>query len=146
MGKILIIEADDAIVGIHFNDTENFSDDTPLLKEAKRQLEEYFNGSRKEFSLPLKAKGSEFQQKVWNALREIPFGETRTYGEIAKAIGNSKASRAVGNANNKNPIGIVVPCHRVIGSNGKLVGYAGGLDKKSYLLQMEKDYLLKEEI
>lgn len=145
VGKILIIESDNSIVGVHFYDNAEFCDDTPLLRETIKQLDEYFRGSRREFSVPLRAKGSEFQQSVWQALTDIPFGETRSYGEIARAVGNPKASRAVGMANNKNPIGIIVPCHRVIGANGKLVGYAGGLDKKSYLLQMEKNYLLKED-
>ena len=84
-------------------------------------------------------KGTEFQQKVWKALQEIPYGETRTYGEIAAAIGNPKAARAVGMANNKNPIGIIIPCHRVVGANGKLVGYAGGMEKKEFLLELERN-------
>ena len=82
--------------------------------------------------------GTDFQKKVWNALKEIPYGETRTYGEIADAVGNPKAARAVGMANNKNSIGIIIPCHRVVGANGKLVGYAGGMDKKEWLLQLER--------
>jgi len=112
--------------------------ETSLLKEAIKQLNEYLEGKRSSFDLPLEPKGTEFQKKVWNALKEIPFGETRSYGEIAKIIGNEKASRAVGMANNKNPIAIMVPCHRVIGANGKLVGYAGGLDLKEKLLELEK--------
>lgn len=111
--------------------------ETVLLKEAIKQLNEYLDGKRTLFDLPLEPKGTEFQKKVWNALKEIPFGETRSYGEIAKIIGNEKASRAVGMANNKNPIAIIVPCHRVIGANGKLVGYAGGLDLKEKLLKLE---------
>ncbi|AGX41570.1 methylated-DNA--[protein]-cysteine S-methyltransferase [Clostridium saccharobutylicum] len=113
--------------------------ETELLKEAIKQLNEYFDGKRKEFNLPLAPKGTEFQKKVWNTLKEIPFGETRSYGEIAKLIGNEKASRAVGMANNKNPIMIIIPCHRVIGANGKLVGYAGGIDIKEKLLNLEKN-------
>ena len=113
--------------------------ETELLKEAIKQLNEYLDGKRSSFDLPLEPKGTEFQKKVWNALKEIPFGETRSYGEIAKIIGNEKASRAVGMANNKNPIAIIVPCHRVIGANGKLVGYAGGLDIKEKLLNLEKN-------
>ena len=111
--------------------------ETVLLKEAIKQLNEYLDGKRTLFDLPLEPKGTEFQKKVWNALKEIPYGETRSYGEIAKIIGNEKASRAVGMANNKNPIAIIVPCHRVIGANGKLVGYAGGLDIKEKLLKLE---------
>ena len=113
--------------------------ETALLKEAIKQLNEYLDGKRTLFDLPLEPKGTEFQKKVWNALKEIPFGETRSYGEIAKIIGNEKASRAVGMANNKNPIAIIVPCHRGIGANGKLVGYAGGLDLKKKLLQLESN-------
>jgi methylated-DNA-[protein]-cysteine S-methyltransferase len=112
--------------------------ETALLKEAIKQLNEYLDGKRSSFDLQLEPKGTEFQRKVWNALKEIPYGETRSYGEIAKVIGNEKASRAVGMANNKNPIAIIVPCHRVIGANGKLVGYAGGLDIKEKLLNLEK--------
>jgi methylated-DNA-[protein]-cysteine S-methyltransferase len=112
--------------------------ETALLREAIKQLNEYLDGNRSSFDLQLEPKGTEFQRKVWNALKEIPYGETRSYGEIAKVIGNEKASRAVGMANNKNPIAIIVPCHRVIGANGKLVGYAGGLDIKEKLLNLEK--------
>ena len=112
--------------------------DTKLLLEAKKQLEEYFEGKRKVFDLPLEQEGTAFQKRVWEALENIPYGETRTYKEVAKMIGNEKASRAVGMANNKNNIPIIVPCHRVIGSNGKLVGYALGLDMKKYLLDLEK--------
>ena len=101
-------------------------------------------GRRREFQLPLAPKGTEFQQKVWKALLDIPYGETRSYGEIARAIGNPKASRAVGMANNRNPIAIIIPCHRVIGSTGKLVGYGGGLDKKEFLLNLERQNALKE--
>ena len=101
---------------------------------------EYLDGKRKEFDFPYKMIGTEFQKKVWHALTKIPYGETRTYKEIATAVGNPKASRAVGMANNRNPIFIVVPCHRVIGANGKLVGYAGGLDMKDALLSLEKSH------
>lgn len=109
----------------------------PVLAEAEQQLNEYFSGKRKSFSLSLNPVGTEFQKKVWAALREIPFGETRSYGELAKQIGNSNASRAVGAANGKNPISIIVPCHRVIGSSGKLTGFAGGLMAKQILLDLE---------
>ncbi len=101
------------------------------------QLKEYFAGKRKIFDFPYQLKGTDFQQKVWAALCEIPYGQTRTYKDIALAIGNPRACRAVGMANNKNPMSIVVPCHRVIGSNGKLVGYGSGLDMKQALLQLE---------
>ncbi len=102
--------------------------------------DEYFAGGRKDFDLPLCPRGTEFQKKVWSALREIPYGETRAYGEIAAAVGNPKAARAVGMANNRNPISVIVPCHRVIGSDGKLVGYGGGLDIKEFLLDLEREH------
>lgn len=102
------------------------------------QLDAYFNGELKEFNLPLNIEGTEFQQRVWQELMNIPYGETRSYKEVAEAIGNYKASRAIGMANNKNPIHIIIPCHRVIGSSGKLVGYAGGMDMKKGLLEMEQ--------
>ena len=110
-----------------------------IIEEVIKQLEEYFNGKRKTFELPINLKGTEFQKKVWNELQEIPYGQTRTYKDIAIKIGNPNASRAIGNANNKNPIAIIIPCHRVIGSNSKLVGYAGGIDKKFKLLELEKN-------
>ena len=112
--------------------------DTPLLKEAVQQLADYFSGKRKDFTLPLDLQGTEFQLRTWNALRAIPYGETRTYKQIAEAIGCPKGCRAVGLANNRNPIAIVVPCHRVIGMDGSLTGYAGGLDIKERLLAIEK--------
>lgn len=104
----------------------------------QKQFTEYEKGIRKIFDLPLHIKGTEFQKKVWNALLEIPYGETRSYQEIAIQIGNPKAVRAVGGACNRNPIGIIVPCHRVVGKNGSLTGYAGGLDYKKLLLENEK--------
>ena len=107
------------------------------LAEAEKQLAEYFAGSRRGFDLPLSPKGSEFQKRVWKALCDIPYGETRSYQEIAEAVGNAKAARAVGLANNRNPIVILIPCHRVIGKSGKLTGYAGGLDRKQFLLKLE---------
>lgn len=110
-----------------------------ILEEAQRQLAEYMNGKRKVFDLPLSMEGTAFQKKVWEELRRIPYGETRTYGQIAVLVGNPKGSRAVGMANHHNPISIVVPCHRVIGANGKLTGYAGGLDRKEGLLKLEQE-------
>lgn len=108
------------------------------INKCKNQLEEYFLGKRKDFDLDIKfLKGTEFQVKVWEVLREIPYGTTVTYKWIAEKIGNPKAVRAVGGANNKNSVAILVPCHRVIGSNGKMVGYAGGIEKKEYLLKIE---------
>ena len=145
LGKIGIVEENSKIVKVIIDNGNNRNSkdknveekDTKLLLEAKKQLEEYFEGKRKVFDLPLEQEGTEFQKKVWNALEEIPYGETRTYKEVAKMVGNEKASRAVGMANNKNNIPIIIPCHRVIGSNGKLVGYALGLDMKKYLLDLE---------
>jgi methylated-DNA-[protein]-cysteine S-methyltransferase len=109
----------------------------PVLKRAERQLQEYFAGHRTTFDLNLDFVGTDFQKKVWKALLAIPFGQTRSYAQIANKIGNPKAARAVGAANGKNPISIVAPCHRVIGSNGDLTGFAGGLDAKQYLLSHE---------
>ncbi len=110
----------------------------PILLETQKQLSEYFAGKRQQFDLPLDFEGTEFQQKVWQALLTIPFGETRSYRDIAEQVGNVKAVRAVGAANGKNPISIIAPCHRVVGANGKLVGFAGGLDNKEILLKLEK--------
>lgn len=112
--------------------------ETPLLKEAKKQLDAYFAGKLKEFTLPLSPIGTEFQLKVWQALCTIPYGETHTYGQLAGKIGNVNASRAVGMANGRNPLPVFIPCHRVVGAGGKLTGYTGGLDIKEKLLQLEK--------
>lgn len=109
----------------------------PILLRTQKQLNEYFAGQRQIFDLPLDFEGTEFQQKVWQALLSIPFGETRSYKDIAEQIGNVKAVRAVGAANGKNPISIIAPCHRVVGANGKLVGFAGGLENKDVLLKLE---------
>ncbi|WP_159466710.1 methylated-DNA--[protein]-cysteine S-methyltransferase [Dyadobacter sp. 3J3] len=112
----------------------------PILLETEKQLIEYFAKKRKVFSIKLDFKGSEFQKQVWEALLTIPFGETRTYGQIAKQIGNPQAVRAVGGAANKNPVSIIAPCHRVIGATGKLVGFGGGIANKTILLDMEKTF------
>ena len=109
-----------------------------VLLETKRQLEEYFAGERREFDVPVDMEGTVFQKKVWRALIEIPYGEVRSYSEIAEKIGSPKAVRAVGMANHVNPIPVIVPCHRVVGKNGSLTGYAGGLEMKKWLLEMEK--------
>lgn len=110
----------------------------PVLLETQAQLEEYFGGRRRIFELPTEPRGTDFQKSVWQALTKIPFGATRSYGELAKSIGAPKASRAVGAANGKNPLSIVVPCHRVIGASGKLTGFAGGLEMKARLLAIEQ--------
>ncbi|MFW2001992.1 methylated-DNA--[protein]-cysteine S-methyltransferase [Acinetobacter ursingii] len=109
----------------------------PILLNTQQQLIEYFSGQRKVFDIPLDFEGTDFQKKVWRALLTIPYGETRSYKQIAQQLGNEKAVRAVGAANGKNPISIVAPCHRVIGAGGALVGFAGGLDKKEILLRLE---------
>ena len=156
IGKIGIVEDSGAIVRVFFcpekkyvtlpdkglsrvknMDTEFNLAETVLIKKAALQLEEYFGRKRKKFELPLNLTGTEFQVSVWKALETIPFGETRSYGDIAARIGNEKACRAVGMANNRNPIIIIVPCHRVIGRDGSLTGYGGGLDVKKFLLELE---------
>jgi methylated-DNA-[protein]-cysteine S-methyltransferase len=143
IGKIGIVENGMAIIKLYLNGLIAPQDatvkETPLLREAAMQLQHYLAGKRKSFDLPLAPDGTEFQQTVWSALQVIPYGETRSYVEVAKRVGRPKAARAVGMANNKNPIPIFIPCHRVIGANGKLVGYAGGLDVKQYLLNLEKN-------
>jgi methylated-DNA-[protein]-cysteine S-methyltransferase len=112
--------------------------DTAPLAAAARQLAEYFAGQRTEFDLPLEMAGTDFQRRVWAALRQIPYGETVSYGELARGLGKASASRAVGLANGKNPFAVVVPCHRVVGSDGSLTGYGGGLDRKRFLLALEQ--------
>lgn len=140
-GRIGIEEENDKITRLHWAE-ESFPGEatekrTPVLTEAIKQLDEYFAGKRRKFDLPLAPAGTEFMQRAWRELRRIPYGKTTTYGQIAARLGNPKAARAVGLANNRNPIAIVVPCHRVIGADGKLVGYAGGLDIKRQLLELE---------
>lgn len=144
IGKIGIADNGSAITNLYF-DSENVPQgatvqETALIKNAVAQLNEYFAGKRKVFDIPLAMDGTTFQKTVWNALIAIPYGETRSYKEIAESIGCPKACRAVGMANNKNPLAVFIPCHRVIGTNGKLVGYAGGLDVKERLLGMEKQH------
>lgn len=114
--------------------------ESPLIKKAEQQLREYFAGQRKSFELPLSMKGTEFQMEDWKALQTIPYGETCSYEDIAKKIQRPKACRAVGMANHSNPISIIVPCHRVIGKNGSMVGYGGGLSIKEFLLDLEKQH------
>jgi|HubBroStandDraft_6_1064221.scaffolds.fasta_scaffold387982_2 methylated-DNA-[protein]-cysteine S-methyltransferase len=113
----------------------------PVLVETRRQLEEYFARTRKAFDLPLEFHGTEFQQRVWAELLEIPYGQTRSYGQIAERLGNANRMRAVGAANGRNPIPIVAPCHRVIGASGDLTGFGGGLERKAYLLDLERGEL-----
>lgn len=144
IGKVGIADNGLAITDVFFNDCVNYEgftiEETVLIKRAFDQLQEYFAGSRQTFDLPLSDEtGTEFQKSVWQALLAIPYGETRSYKQVAEFIGNPKAVRAVGMANNRNPISIFVPCHRVIGADGKLVGYGGGLDIKEKLLHLEKN-------
>jgi methylated-DNA-[protein]-cysteine S-methyltransferase len=113
-------------------------DRAPVLREAKKQLAEYFSGARTRFDLPLAPEGTPFQLKVWEALREIPYGETRSYADIAQYVGSPKGFRAVGLANGRNPIAVIVPCHRVIGADGSLTGFGGGLPRKKKLLELER--------
>ncbi len=145
IGRIGIGEKGSQIRDIFFDEEEvpkeYIRKESHIIRRTIIQLKEYFAGERKIFDIPLYIDtGTEFQKKVWNELLNIPYGETRTYKEIAEAIGHPKAYRAVGMANNKNPIPIIIPCHRVIGSNGKLIGYGGGIHIKEKLLDLEKRY------
>lgn len=144
LGKIGIAEQDGKVVQVYFGTEVIPSEveiiETVLLGAAFSQLNAYLAGELQQFSLPLAPRGTDFQQTVWQALCAIPYGKTASYKEIAVAIGNPKAARAVGLANNKNPLAIFIPCHRVIGSDGKLVGYGGGLQIKQRLLDLEKQY------
>ncbi len=142
IGRIAIAENGAAITRLELAEHLDLGNmqigETALLKEAAKQLDEYLDGVRKTFDLLLAPEGTQFQKAVWKALQAIPYGETRSYAQIAQAIGNPKAGRAVGGANHANPIMIVIPCHRVIGANGELVGYGGGLELKRQLLELEK--------
>ena len=141
IGKLVIVHNDRGITNLYLAHLlqieDGIQEETNLIKEAVKQLDEYFNGLRQSFDLPLAPAGTHFQQKVWQTLRNISCGKTYSYKQIAEQIGNSKASRAIGMANNKNPILLLIPCHRVIGANGKLIGFAAGLEMKKYLLTLE---------
>lgn len=139
IGPLTVVVNDDdgALEAIYFEVRGEFLRDEARCAEAVRQLDEYFHGSRTRFELKLAPKGTEFQRAVWHALEEVPYGQTVTYGEIARRIGKPSAVRAVGAANGANPIPIVVPCHRVVGADGTLTGYGGGLDIKRALLTIE---------
>jgi methylated-DNA-[protein]-cysteine S-methyltransferase len=146
VGKLKLVASEKTLVAIRWGSDdadgaglgEALEDERQtILVETERQLKEYFEGKRQSFSIPLDMRGTPFQRSVWQALLEIPFGETRSYGQIAKQVGRPKAMRAVGGANGSNPIPIVVPCHRVIGSSGKLTGFGGGLETKARLLKIE---------
>lgn len=145
IGVIEIIGTNEAISSILFSERDKkvnllHAGTPPVLEECYNQLDEYFKGVRCDFSFPYQFEGTDFQQTVWEALIEIPYAGTGSYKDIAVSIGNEKAIRAVGSANGKNKLSIVIPCHRIIGSNGKLTGYAGGLWRKEWLLQHEKSY------
>jgi len=146
VGRLQLVASDAGLAAILWQndrpnrvvlDLETEDSSHPVLRETERQLGEYFAGRRNRFDLPLDPVGTAFQRKVWRALLTIPFGETRSYQQIATQVGHPKAVRAVGAANGRNPLSIVAPCHRVIGSNGKLTGFAGGLETKAYLLALE---------
>jgi len=151
IGPLTLVAAGGALAGVYMDAQQHLpgtvaeaapaSQDGPdaaPLAAAARQLTEYFAGQRTEFDLPLEMAGTDFQRRVWAALREIPYGETVSYGELARGLGKASASRAVGLANGKNPFAVVVPCHRVVGSDGSLTGYGGGLDRKRFLLALEQ--------
>jgi methylated-DNA-[protein]-cysteine S-methyltransferase len=145
VGALTLVGDDEALCGLHMEDqahrptvADEWVRDDVAFPDAAEQLVAYFDGGLTEFDVRLRLEGTEFQRRVWAALQQIPYGETRSYGEIARRIGRPTAFRAVGLANGRNPIGIIVPCHRVIGASGSLVGYGGGLDRKVALLALEK--------
>ena len=143
IGQIKITGSETAVDSILFvfNDTEMEEENSnDILLQCKMELSEYFSGKRKEFTVPVMQQGTGFQQNVWNELLKIPYGKTVSYNSIAELLGDKKSIRAVGSANGKNQISIIVPCHRVIGSDGSLTGYAGGLWRKKWLLNHEKEY------
>lgn len=141
LGWLTLTASDDGLTAVDFSrGLLGTKREHPVLERCKEQLAEYFAGTRTAFDLPLAAEGTAFQQAVWQALREIPYGETRNYGELAATLGKPTASRAVGMANGKNPLAIVVPCHRVVGADGRLTGYSGGLARKEWLLAHEARY------
>ena len=142
IGTIKISEKEGKIIGLVFSDSKKENEiekETDSIIKTYMQLKEYLSGKRKSFDIEIEMIGTEFQKKVWKELLNIPYGETRSYKDIATVIGNEKACRAVGNTNNKNPIAIIVPCHRVVGSNGGMTGYAGGIDIKEKLLKIENN-------
>ncbi|WP_111719063.1 methylated-DNA--[protein]-cysteine S-methyltransferase [Homoserinimonas sp. OAct 916] len=145
VGPLLLTADEDAVTGLYFQPHRHPPADGSLgertsegFDDVARQLAEYFSGERREFDLLLEPAGNDFQKKVWLLLREIPYGETRSYGQLATTLGDINLARAVGTANGRNPISIIVPCHRVIGADGNLTGYGGGLDRKRFLLQLEE--------
>lgn len=140
IGILTLVGTGESLTSIRFGAVGCAFNPSPLLLRAVTELREYFAGTRREFDIPIAPEGTDFQRQVWAALCSIPYGETRSYGEIAAQVGNPRAARAVGLANNKNPIPIIVPCHRVIGADGSMTGYAGGLEAKELLLKLEKKH------
>jgi|SRR5690625_1227011 len=140
LGKLEIIASDQAITAVRFTDKlrDKPSETSEILQETRKQLDEYFQNKRTSFDIPLAPSGTDFQKKVWSILKEIPYGQVISYKEVSRRLGNEKQIRAAANANGQNPILILIPCHRVIGSNGTLTGYSGGLSKKKWLLEFEK--------
>lgn len=150
VGEITLVGDEGGLTGVYFTEhtrrppaSDFGARDDAGFAEAVRQLGEYFAGTRKAFDLPLNPHGDEFQKKVWMLLRNIPYGQTRSYGELAAELGDPNLARAVGAANGKNPLSIVVPCHRVVGADGRLTGYAGGLERKAFLLELEESLEVK---
>ena len=140
LGKLTLAEEEGKLTHLLFGEQclAGVMGENDFLLSVKKQLDEYFAGERKFFEIPVAPQGTDFQKKVWAALQQVKYGHTASYGQIAKMIGNPGACRAVGGANNKNPISIVIPCHRIVGADGSLTGYGGGMDKKVFLLQLEK--------
>lgn len=146
VGVLQLVASDKGLCGVYFSSNKKDfpqaqrDDNHPVLRATQQQLEEYFAGERKDFDLPLDMQGTVFQIKAWRALQQIPYGQTYSYGQQAEAIGDKKKARAVGMANGRNPLSIVVPCHRVVGANGSLTGFGGGLQTKQRLLEHEQKY------
>jgi methylated-DNA-[protein]-cysteine S-methyltransferase len=145
IGELTLVADGDTLTGLFFTGRPHEPKPDGLgeradegFTEVRRQLAEYFAGTRTEFDLPLAARGTEFEHQVWDLLAKIPYGETRSYGDLAKELGDPALAQAVGWANGRNPVSVIVPCHRVIGADGRLTGYAGGLDRKRYLLELEE--------
>jgi methylated-DNA-[protein]-cysteine S-methyltransferase len=145
LGGLTVVAEDGALTGLYFerhrrgpNAEALGTYREPGFEEVRRQLDEYFAGERTRFELPLAPQGKEFQLRVWRLLREIPFGQTRSYGDLARQLGDVSLAQAVGAANGRNPLSVIVPCHRVVGADGSLTGYAGGLDRKRFLLDLEE--------
>lgn len=145
LGGLTVVAEDDALIGLYFEDHRRKPglEETGIrvdndFEETARQLDEYFAHRRTRFDLPLAPRGDAFDQRVWHALTDIPYGRTRTYGELARELGNPGLAQAVGAANGRNPLAVLVPCHRVVGADGSLTGYAGGLDRKRFLLELEE--------